>query len=64
MYQRQNAVFVLWAVSVVVIAFFFNTGKTPGRCYFMPQKYGKYFNYQNFYFSFCICGKKNIPDTA
>ena len=37
------------------------TGKTPGRCYFMPQKYGKYFNYQNFYLLFCICGKKIFP---
>ena len=29
MYQRQNAVFVLWAVSVVVIAFFLIPGIAP-----------------------------------
>nr|DAM09358.1 MAG TPA: hypothetical protein [Caudoviricetes sp.] len=32
--------------------FFSITGKTPGHCYFMPQKYGEYFNYQNFFFLF------------
>jgi hypothetical protein len=41
---------------------FLFSGKTPGRCYFMPQNYGKYFNYQKFFFIF-VLGQKN-PDTA
>jgi hypothetical protein len=46
---------------VNLILFLFS-GKTPGRCYFMPQNYGKYFNYQNFFFIF-VLGQKN-PDMA